>query len=118
MGIIYHILGISLGERGFPFLQRAHECYSLAQGTIPSVTPFADMIHLLLSGQNNQLTIYQEFAMTPEWKACLDRLKTLLAAIPFYVSLGTPGLESSAVLDHEILLNLMVLTRSVVAPAA
>lgn len=118
LGIIYHVLGVSMGERGYALIHQCHACYSLAQATIPTLCPFGDIIHLFLSGQNNQMVIYQEFAMHNESKACLHLLRDLLAAIPTYYSLASSGLEPSDVLDHEILLNLMVLTRTLVAPAA
>ncbi len=118
LGTINHILGLCMGELGHTLLHEAHHSYSLAQATIPTLAPFSDIIRLFLSNQNNQMVIYQEFAMHNESKACLQLLRDLLAVIPSFYSMGNSGLEPCDVLDHEILLNLMVMTRTVVAPAA
>eukprot|EP00429_Kryptoperidinium_foliaceum_P037096 CAMPEP_0176174234 /NCGR_PEP_ID=MMETSP0120_2-20121206/89268_1 /TAXON_ID=160619 /ORGANISM="Kryptoperidinium foliaceum, Strain CCMP 1326" /LENGTH=139 /DNA_ID=CAMNT_0017512269 /DNA_START=491 /DNA_END=907 /DNA_ORIENTATION=- len=86
---------------------------------MPARTPFVDILHLLLSCQNNRMTIYQEFAMHRESHACLELLTFLLAVIPTYRSTGQLGpLEPSTIMDHEILLNLMVLVRTESAAAA
>eukprot|EP00429_Kryptoperidinium_foliaceum_P011234 CAMPEP_0176005720 /NCGR_PEP_ID=MMETSP0120_2-20121206/2351_1 /TAXON_ID=160619 /ORGANISM="Kryptoperidinium foliaceum, Strain CCMP 1326" /LENGTH=149 /DNA_ID=CAMNT_0017338435 /DNA_START=346 /DNA_END=795 /DNA_ORIENTATION=- len=119
LGLVSHILGFSLGERGHSYLHTAYKCYHLAQTTMPARTPFVDILHLLLSCQNNRMTIYQEFAMHRESQACLELLTFLLAVIPTYRSTGQLGpLEPSTIMDHEILLNLMVLVRTESAAAA
>jgi len=131
---------LPLGERGYTFLHQAQQCYLLAQCTIPTLAaPFGDIVRLLLSSQNNQMTIYQEFAMHSQAKSCLDLLSQLLAVIPTYYLATTTTttttttsapdelllssqqqlqLQQQRVVDHEILLNIMVLIRNDSAPAA
>ena len=106
-----------MGERGHPLLQEAHRFYLTAQLTIPALTSLGDILRLLLSSHNNQISIYQEFAMHPEYRAALQLLTELLASVPSYAIAAT-DLEPSKVMDHEILLNLMVLARNESAPAA
>ena len=117
IGVAHHTLALTLGERGHALLQKAHHCYLTAQLTVPALTSFGDILRLLLSSNNNQISIYQEFAMHMEYQAALQVLTELLAAIPTYASSGN-GIEPSQAIDHDILLNLMVLTRNESAPAA
>jgi hypothetical protein len=103
-------MGIRLGERGRFLIEQAHHCYTLAQLTVPTITGSYDVFKLLVSTQNNQISIYVEFGMHEQSRACLKVLTDLMSSLPQYAE----GLE----LDHEILLNLMVLSRTETAAAA
>ncbi len=76
-------------------------------------TPLDDMVRLLLATQNNQVVIYMEFGMPEESRACLRVLEKVFMELPFR-TLEEQKLE----FDHEVLLNLMVLSRQEVAGAA
>ena len=91
------MVAVPLGERGHSFLKYAHQCYLHAQCTIPSLVPFGDIVRLLLSSQNNQMSIYQEFAMHAEARICLDLLTRLLTtsiAADSRVRLPSPPLSA------------------------
>ena len=105
-----HHMGIRLGERGRFMIEQAHHCYTLAQLTVPIGTCSHDIFKLLVSTQNKQISIYVEFGMHEQSRACLKVLTDLMSSLPQYAE----GLE----LDHEILLNLMVLSRTETSAAA
>lgn len=76
-------------------------------------TPLDDIVRLLLATQNNQIVIYMEFGMPEQSRACLQVLEQVLMALP-----ARTLQEQKLEFDHEILLNLMVLSRQEVAGAA
>ena len=110
LAIASHLVGNSLGERGRFLLETAHHYYTVAQLNMPAYASFHDVFQLLLATQNNQMNIYFEFGMHHESKACLKILTDLMLTLPQYAE----RLD----FDHEILLNLMVLSRREVASAA
>jgi hypothetical protein len=82
--------------------------------TVPNnTTPLDDMLRLLLAAQNNQVVIYMEFGMRDRSRACLQVLEKVLEALP-----ARALQEQKLEFDHEVLLNLMVLSRQEVAGAA
>jgi hypothetical protein len=110
LAVANHLIGIGQGERGRFLLETAHHFYTLAQLNVPTDTSFHDVFRLLLATQNNQISIYYEFGMHQESRSCLRILTNIMLALPQY----TERLD----FDHEILLNLMVLSRREVAAAA
>lgn len=139
LGVLSHTLGISLGERGYNLLDHAKKCYMLAQSIIPASTNFEDILRLIISGENNQMLLHYEFGRRIEFLSCLERLMQLLhTTIPELQSSGFLVQDDTFVLDeadtslevgappgistnhshHAILLNLMILGRTEVAPAA
>jgi hypothetical protein len=111
MAVASNQMGIQLGERGRFLLQEAHRGYIQAQLLVPDQIPHQDIIRLLLSAQNNQISVYHEFGMHEEAKACLSILAQILVK-----SLDTA--EKAPGFDHEILLNLMVFSKRDRAAAA
>lgn len=111
MAVVNNLMGIQLGERGRFLLQEAHRCYIQAQLLVPAQIPHKDIIRLLLSAQNNQISVYHEFGMHEEAKACLEILAQILLKSPDTV-------EKSPGFDSEILLNLMVFSKRDRAAAA
>ena len=118
LAIVHHVIGASLGERGRFLLESAHHHYTVAQLSVPTFTKFDDVFRLLIATQNNQMSIYYEFGMHPESRACLKILTDLMLALPQYSTNATTNGSSAKNFDHEILLNLMVLSRRDVAAAA
>jgi hypothetical protein len=106
------LTGILLGERGHFALKRAHDHYSLSMMAAPDhTTPGDDIVRLLFATLNNQIVICMEFGIAEQSGACLQICENILNDFPF----RTPRkLE----IEHEVLLNLMVLSRQEVAAAA
>ena len=112
MAVVNNLMGIQLGDRGRFLLQEAHRCYVRAQFLVPDKIPHEDIIRLLVSAQNNLISVYHEFGMHEEGNACLSLLAQIL--IESLTMTGkVPGL-----FDYEILLNLMVLSKRDRASAA
>jgi hypothetical protein len=108
------LTGILLGERGHFLLKRAQNDYTLSMMTVPNhIIPLDDMLRLLLAAQNNQVVIYMEFGMRERSRACLEVLEKVLMAMP-----PRTLQEQRLDFDHEVLLNLMILSRQEVAGAA
>jgi hypothetical protein len=110
LALANHLMGSRLGERGHFMIEQAHQCYALARLTVPTETCSHDVFKLVLSTQNNQMSIYVEFGMHEQSKACLKVLTEMMSSLPQYAE----GLD----LDHDIVLNVMVLSRTDASAAA
>jgi len=110
LALANNILGVRLGEHGRFLLEQAHHYYIRAQLVIPPGTQFYHLFRLFLSAQNNQISIYFEFGMHEESRACLKTLTEVLLAMPHQAG--------QYQFNHEILLNLMVFSKRDTAAAA
>jgi hypothetical protein len=113
IAVVYNLMGIQLGDRGRFLLQEAHRCYIRAQLLVPDQIPQRDVIRLLLSAQNNLISVYHEFGMHQEGKACRVILAQILPR-----SLELMVDEARGLFHREILLNLMVFSKRDRAAAA
>ena len=115
LGVLLHLVASYTGEGqgGNILLQQAHAYYASAQVTIPKSVPNKDSFRLLLASQNNLACIYLDLGMHREHAANLTVLALLIE------DLQTKDFQhQNDVLNHQILLNLMVLSRLHILAAA
>ena len=82
LAISCHLMACELGQAGNANMRRAHELYEIIRGRFLPGVPMEHRTMVAVALFNNAGCIYREFGMHEQAKACLVKVREIMACLP------------------------------------